>query len=59
MGYYSSGQPNYVGGIGYYWSSGANMQYRNIAYRLDFSSGGVSVNGGYRDYGFRVEPLFE
>ena len=59
LGYYSSGQPNYVGGIGYYWSSGSNMQYRNIAYRLDFSSGGVSVNGGYRDYGFRVEPLFE
>ena len=57
LGYYSSGQLNYVGDVGYYWSSSAYPWGSNDAYYLGFGSGLVYVNGNYRDGGFRAEAL--
>ena len=57
LGYYNSGQLNYVGLTGYYWSSSAGPWYSYNAYNLYFDSGGVGVYGYYRYYGFRAEAL--
>ena len=54
LGYYTSGQLSYVGNYGYYWSSSADLQYSDYAYRLSFYSGGVNVSNGGRRNGFRV-----
>ena len=53
LGYYYSGQLNYVG-YGSYWSSSAYPWSSDRAYTLDFGSGYVSVNHGYRYGGFRA-----
>ena len=57
LGYYNSGQLNYVGGNGYYWSSSANPWYSYDAYYLYFDSGSVSVTSYGRNNGFRAEAL--
>ena len=59
LGSYDSGRLYYVGYYGYYWSSSANPWLRYRAYGLTFSSGYVSMNGGDRYAGFRVEPSFK
>ena len=57
LGYYTSGQLNYVGYTGYYWSSSAYPWYSGFAYNLSFDSGNVYVYNGYRLHGFRAEAL--
>ena len=57
LGFYYSGQLNYVGYYGYYWSSSAYPWFSYYAYNLLFYSGTVSVYGNYRNYGFRAEAL--
>ena len=60
LGHYISGQLNYVGRIGTYWSSSAYPWNSDYAYTLDYSSGSVFVSwGNIRRNGFRVEPTFE
>ena len=51
LGYCYSGQLNYVGYLGYYWSSSANPWLGNIAYYLYFGSGFVHVSYNSRDSG--------
>ena len=57
LGYYYSGQLNYVGYYGFYWSSGADPWGSNSAYSLYFGSGYVNVGIDSRYYGFRAEAL--
>ena len=57
LGYYYSGQLNYVGVYGYYWSSSAHPWSSNSACNLLFSSGGVYVPNYGRDFGFRAEAF--
>ena len=58
LGYYYSGQLNYVGYGSRYWSSSANPWNGGYAYSLSFSSGSVYVNYSYlRSYGFRAEAI--
>ena len=59
LGQYRSGWLNEVGNAGYYWSSSADPMISASAYLLSIDNGGVSVGSNIRDYGFRVEPLFE
>ena len=55
LGYYFSGQLYNFGYVGYCWSSSAIPWFSGNAYNLNFSSGGVFVNGNYyRYYGFRA-----
>ena len=57
LGYYSYGQLNGVGYVGYYWSSSAGPWGSDRAYRLYFDSGRVIVTYDYRYNGFRAEAL--
>ena len=57
LGYYSSGQLNVVGYVGYYWSSSAYPWGSRIAYLLYFSSGYVRVLNDSRYFGLRAEAL--
>ena len=57
LGYYSSGQLNGVGSIGYYWSSSAYPWLNGYAYRLNFGSGSVFVGSYYRRGGLRVDAF--
>ena len=57
LGYYSSGQLNYVGSRGYYWSSSTYPWYSDYAYFLYFLSGYVIVNHNFRNDGYRAEAL--
>ena len=57
LGYYLSGQLNYVGFAGYYWSSSADPWNSGLAYSLNFYSGGVLVSSSSRNLGFRAEAL--
>ncbi len=57
LGSYDSGQLDYVGNYGYYWSSSANPWSGSYAYGLSFCSGYVNVDYGPRNYGFRAEAL--
>ena len=57
LGYYYSGQLNYVGSNGNYWSSSAYPWGSYGAYFLYFSSGYVGVNDNNRNSGFRAEAL--
>ena len=57
LGYYYSGQLNYVGNYGVYWSSSANPWGSSNAYDLYFNSGTVHVGYGSRNGGFRAEAL--
>ena len=57
LGYYNSGQLNYVGDVGDYWSSSATSVSSNFAYTLNFGSSGVNVLDNYRYNGFRAEAL--
>ena len=57
LGNYISGQLNYVGNTGGYWSSSAYPLYSNRAYYLLFNSGNVYVGIHYRSNGFRAEAL--
>ena len=59
LGYYNSGKLNNVGDIGNYWSSSAFPGNSFGAYCLGFYSGDVNVVGGYRGFGYRVEPSFK
>ena len=54
LGSYDSGQLNYVGSDGYYWSSSAYPFPRDNAYYLGFNSSNVYVSSYKRYYGFRV-----
>ena len=57
LGAYSSGQLNYVGRNGNYWSSSAYPWTSNNAYYLNFNSGYVNVNRYYRYDGYRAEAF--
>ena len=57
LGYYYSGQLNYVGNYGSYWSSSAYPWGSRSACYLSFYSGNVSVGYSSRYYGFRAEAL--
>ena len=58
LGYYDSGQLNYVGRYGLYWSSSAYPWNSSDAYYLIFLSGSVTVgHGSYRSSGFRAEAF--
>ena len=57
LGYYSSGQLDNVGRLGYYWSSSAYPWYSNYAYTLYFNNGFVRVNYSYRFNGFMAEAF--
>ena len=57
LGYYTSGQLNGVGNVGYCWSSSAYPSFSTYAYALYFYRGYVSVDGDGRYYGFRAEAL--
>ena len=57
LGFYYSGQLNYVGTEGYYWSSSAYPWSSFSAYNLYFNSGNVNVNNNNRNNGFRAEAL--
>ena len=57
LGSYDSGQLNYVGGYGFYWSSSAYPWGSDTAYTLNFISGRVVVSNGSRYGGFRAEAL--
>ena len=59
LGYYNSGQLNYVGRYGFYWSSSAASWYGGSAYLLDIRDYSVGVGYNYRYNGYRVEPTFE
>ena len=55
LGSYYSGQLNYVGYYGSYWSSSAIPWSSDDVYALDFGSGVVNVSNYGRHNGFRVE----
>jgi len=57
LGYYDSGQLNFVGGFGSYWSSSAYPRSSGSAYRLLFYNGHVYVEGYGRSTGFRAEAF--
>ena len=57
LGYYTSGQLNGVGNVGYCWSSSAGSWGSNGAYSLYFFSGSVGMNYDNRDNGFRAEAF--
>ena len=57
LGIYKSGQLNYVGNYGYYWSSSAAPWNSGNAYSLYFGSGYVYVRYYNRYNGFRAEAL--
>ena len=52
--YWHTGQLSDVGNIGYYWSSSAVAMGGSSAYYMEFYSGHVYVNTGYRGTGYRV-----
>ena len=53
---YSSGQLNYIGISGYYWSSSAYpWGFNNTAYSLIFTPFNVTVGSSHREDGFRVD----
>ena len=55
LGFYYSGQLNYVGTEGYYWSSSAAPLGGNgNAYSLSISNSRVRVSSGSRNYGSRA-----
>ena len=57
LGCYYSGQLNYVGTVGYYWSSSAYPWGSVNACYLYFDSGSVAVNVNYRNSGYRAEAF--
>ena len=57
LGHYASGQLNYLGSYGYYWSSSAYPSNSSYAYNLNFDSGSVDVSYNLRNYGFVVQPF--
>ena len=57
FGDYDGGGLYYIGERGFYWSSSAHPLYSTFAYYLLFDSDGVSVNPGWRGYGFRVRAF--
>ena len=58
LGYYIEGQLDYVGNLGFYWSSSAYPgSSGSAAYSLSFRSGNVNVYRSGRGYGFRVGGL--
>ena len=57
LGWYDSGQLNYVGNVGDYWSSSATPWGSGSAYGLGFGSGSVGVGYYNRFYGFRAEAF--
>ena len=59
LGEYDSGKLNFVGELGYYWSSSADPKSSTGAYLLRFYNGDVSVFVDTRTFGFRVGPSFE
>ena len=54
LGYYYSGELNFVRYVGYYWSSSAYPWLSSNAYYLDFRSGSVTVGRNSRNRGFRA-----
>ena len=54
LGFYSLGQLDFVGSMGWYWSSSAEPEHRGYAYSLVFSRGMVNVDNNPRSDGFSV-----
>ena len=57
LGYCYVGLLNYVGLVGYCWSSSADPRSSIYAYNLTFRSGLVYVDSGTKKIGFRAEAL--
>ena len=57
LGYYNSGQLNYVGEYGVYWSSSANSLNGDTGYNLGIGSGWVTADLSSRYFGFRAEAF--
>ena len=53
-GYYGYGQMYYLDRFAYYWSSSADPNRNNFAYRLFFDSNRVNMYALFRDRGYRV-----
>lgn len=52
--YDATGQLNFVGNSGFYWSSSTGPWLNDGAYNLLFNSGNVVVEGSHRSVGYRV-----
>ena len=59
LGIYYSGQLNFVGDLGFYWSSSAYPGNTSYAYSLNFNSSTIYVGSNRSDNGYRVEPTCE
>ena len=59
LGIYYSGQLNFVGDLGFYWSSSAYPGNTSYAYSLNFNSSTIYVGSNRSDNGYRVEPTFK
>ena len=57
LGYYCNGKLNYLGSLGYYWSSSAYPSSSSHAYSLDFRSGSVYLNRNDRYNGNVAQPF--
>ena len=55
LGYYNSDALSDISNTGYYWSSSADLWNGYYACSLYFLRGYVSVNGGHRNDGYRVD----
>ena len=57
LGHYASGQLNYVGNYGYYWTSSSDAFSSLYAYFLYFSNSLIGVKVTSRDVGFRIQTF--
>ena len=57
LGYYNSGQLDFVGALGTFWSSSASSWGSSTAYGLNFDSGYARVDNYDRTSGFRAEAF--
>ena len=55
LGAYGFGRLNVIGSYGYYWTSSAQPEFREGGYSLFFGAGYISIDGGGRDNGYRVD----
>ena len=59
-GFRGSGNLNYRGSYGYYWSSSLYSSFTDYAYNLSFYSGSINPSDSYnRCYGYPVRPVAE
>ena len=57
LGHYASGQLNYIGNYGYYWTSSSDAFGSLYAYLLYFSNSHIGVKVASRNAGFRIQTF--